>query len=107
MKAYKTLELKKEIKTLVEKQVITKAQRKTVKLVGDRIIEPDEAQWKSIENKERLRLLYAAYGIMRGKKYSEIENSHPEENHPLKKMEHGINTIVQRFEYEKVDELVA
>ena len=69
MKAYKTWELKTEIKTLVANQIIAKAQRKTVKLVGERTIDPGTAQLIVLDNKAKLRLLYAAYGVMRGKSY--------------------------------------
>jgi len=50
-------------------------------------MEPYQANWKVLENKEKLRVMYAAYGLMRGRKFSEIENHWDKEvrngQHPL------------------------
>lgn len=107
MKAYKTWELKSEIKTLVANQIITKAQRKTVSLIGERTIDPEDAQYTAWLNKNKLRLLYAAYGVMRGKTFLEIENKNKEGVVPLSELEDTINSIVEKYAYEKEDELVA
>jgi len=106
MKTYKEIksELKETIKKAVENQIFTKSQRKTVKLVGDRKMPAYEAQYKVVNNREDLRILYAAYGVMSGKKYSEIENHYPEENHPLNKYNDKIEKLL--VEYRKLEELV-
>lgn len=88
--------LKNEIKNLVEVQRELKNQRKTVNLVGDRTIEPSEAAWKHGLNRHNLRLMYAAYGVLRGKNYSQIENHYTEDEHPLKAFEADINKIVEK-----------
>lgn len=79
------LKLKNDIKNKVELQKQYKNQRKTVRLKGERTMPTREAAWKCQSNGETLRIMYAAYGMMRGKKFSQIENSYPEENHPLGK----------------------
>ena len=75
--------LKIELIDLSNVQRILKNQRKTKKLVGERLMEPWEATCKHEVNREKLRLMYAAYGLLRGKSFSQTENKHPEEGHPL------------------------
>ena len=77
--------LKAEIKRLSEYQIYLKNQRKTVKLVGVRFIFPSEATWKHRVGREHLRIMFAAYGIMRGKTFDHTEkNNRPEGHyHPL------------------------
>jgi len=65
---------KNDIKELSEQQRFLKNQRKTVKLVGKREVRPGEATWKHQMNRDKLRLMYAAYGLMKGKSFSQIEN---------------------------------
>lgn len=86
--------LKKIIKEKSENQKFYKSQRKTVKLVGERKISPDEARWKHTNNRHSLRILYAAYGLLKGKKFSQIENFYPEENHPLNNFKNDIEKII-------------
>jgi len=59
--------LKNDIKTLSSKQRELKNQMKTVRLVGERTIEPDVAAYKHWLNRQQLTLMYAAYQILRGK----------------------------------------
>lgn len=92
--------LKNEIKNLVAVQKELKNQRKTVNLVGDRTMEPWVASFKHVANRHTLRLMYAAYGVMRGKTYSQIENHFDEESHPLKKYESKINAIIEKYAVE-------
>ena len=47
--------------------------------------------------KHELRLLYAAYGLLRGKSFSQTENHYPEENHPLNKYKKEIMSIVDNY----------
>ena len=75
--------IKNDIKELAAKQKFLKNKRKTVHLVGERIMEPWEATYRHQENREKLRFMYAAYGLMRGKQFSQTENTHEEEDHPL------------------------
>lgn len=63
-----------EIAKLEAEQKNTKEQRKTERFAGTRTMQPWEAQMSAKENKHKLRLMYAAYGLMRGKKFNEIEN---------------------------------
>jgi len=89
--------LKNDIKKLVEEQKILKNQRKTERLVGERTMDFRLAAYKHRSNREKLRLMYAAYGLMRGKKFSQIENHFPEENHPLIKYLDKISKIIETY----------
>jgi len=76
--------MKEDIKTKAEEQKFLKNQRKAVKIIGERVIPAKDAAYKHMTNREDLRIMYAAYGVARGKSYSQIENHYPEEGHPLK-----------------------
>ena len=70
--------LRNEIKTLSNEQRELKNQSKTVRLVGERTMEPEQAQYRHWMNRQKLNLMYAAYQILRGKevikpKYITIE----------------------------------
>lgn len=67
--------LKNKIANLAQTQSDLKNQRKTVNLVGERIISPSEAQWKVELNKEKLREMYIVYGLSKGLEYSQIETN--------------------------------
>ena len=86
---------KNYIKGIAEEQPFLKNQRKTEYLVGERKMPADEAAYKHFYNREKLRVLYAAYGILKGKKYSEIENHYPDENHPLQQYERSIERVLK------------
>jgi hypothetical protein len=90
--------LKSDIKVLVEKQKIYRNQRKTVYIVGDRTINPSEATELHRSNGEKLRIMYAVYGLLRGKSYSQVENNHPEEGHPLNKYQYDIDKLMKVYE---------
>ena len=47
--------------------------------------------------KHELRLLYAAYGLLRGKPFSKTESAYPEETHPLHEFEEEIMKIVNQY----------
>jgi hypothetical protein len=68
------LKLKNSIKKTVEQQKFLKNQRKTVNLVGPREMDPREAAWKADSTRGVLRIMYAAYAIMRGKDINAIDN---------------------------------
>jgi len=76
--------MKIDIKAMVELQKFYKNQRKTEKLVGERKMSPSDATYKHMQNREDLRVMYAAYGQARGHSFSQTENHYPEEGHPLK-----------------------
>lgn len=101
----KALRLKSEIKSLVEKQKFYKNQRKTVKIVGEKLLSNSEATWRASGTSQKLRLMYAAYGLLRGKTFSQIENAYSEENHPLKQFQVLIDKLVK--EYEEVEVVCA
>lgn len=61
------------IKTLVAEQKDLKNPRKTVNLQGARIIDPQSAATKHFYNRIKLREMYAALGLIKGKTLEEIE----------------------------------
>lgn len=67
--------MRKDIAELEKEQKSTKPQRKTVYFTGERTM----PHWKADEavrcNKEQLRLMYAAYGLLRGKGFDITENN--------------------------------
>ena len=97
--------LKTDIKKLSENQRILKNQRKTVKLQGERTMDPSEATWKHQANREKLRAMFAAYGLMRGMSFSQIESSHHEEGHPLNEIQPRIDKIISEYSKEEVSNL--
>jgi len=91
--------MKADIKTMVEKQKELKNQRRTVKLVGKRTMSPSDAAYKHMSNREDLRMMYAAYGISRGRSVFQIESHCPTENHPLSEPYHQnmIDKILKKY----------
>ena len=67
-------EMKDGIKKAAEIQKFYKNQRKTVHIKGDRLMDAKEATRQHLSNREKLRIMYAAYGIARGKSFSQIES---------------------------------
>ena len=108
IEVYNVKALKAEIKRLSEYQIYLKNQRKTVKLVGERRMEPSEAAWKHRVGREQLRILFAAYGIMRGKSFDQTEkNNRPEgEAHPLVKFQSAIDNVLLAYTVKEVVEVV-
>jgi len=94
-----TAKMKADIKKLAEEQKFLKNQMKTVHIVGERIMDAKDAWARHHYNREDLRAMYAAYGIARGKKFSQIENNHPEENHPLNNLQKKIDRISEPYKY--------
>lgn len=70
----KIKEFRQEIAKLEKEQKMYKPQRKTVKFNGERTIEPYDAVEVVKANKLQLRMMYAAYGLMRGKTFDQIES---------------------------------
>jgi hypothetical protein len=73
-----TRPIKDLIKTYVDKQKLYKDQRKSKKNKLERTIDPKEAQYKALWNSVELRILYAAYGLLRGKSLSQVESNYSE-----------------------------
>lgn len=94
---FNTKKMKSDIKVKVEEQRFLKNQRRTEKLVGDRIMSPSDATYKHQCNREDLRIMYAAYGLARGKSFNQIENHYPEDNHPLKQFQGTIDRILEGY----------
>jgi len=89
--------MKADIKAKVELQKFYKNQRRTEKLVGDRKMSPSDATYKHMANREDLRAMYAAYGVARGKSFSQTENHYPEEGHPLHAYQRTIDRILEGY----------
>jgi len=89
--------MKLDIKTMAELQKFYKNQRKTIKLIGERKISSSDAAYKHHTNREDLRIMYAAYGLARGKKFSQIENHFPEDSHPLQKYPNSIDRLLEKY----------
>lgn len=89
--------MKSDIKELAEKQKYYKNQRKTDKIVGERQMPAWEASWQHQLNRIRLRLMYAAYGVAKGKCFSQIENHYSEENHPLREYQYDIDKLLRQY----------
>lgn len=68
-------EFRAEIAKLENEQKTIKPQRKTVHFTGERTICPDEATYKASSNSYDLRLMYAAYNLIRGKGFDITEKN--------------------------------
>ena len=94
--------LREEIAALEKKQVELKAQRKTVNLKVKRTVNPYDAAQAVDENRPKLRVMYAAYGLMRGKRFNQVENHWDNKNneiHPLYGLASQINKILNKYGY--------
>ena len=96
-------QLRQEIAALEKEQKEMKAQRKTVNIKVKRTVNPYDAAENVRNNREKLRIMYAAYGVLRGKTFEQIENSYDRENnqiHPLYGYGSSINKILNKYGYE-------
>lgn len=59
--------IKEAIKDLSQQQKELKPQRKTVHFKGTRTVEPGDATYKVDSNRYRLRHMFIAYAILKGK----------------------------------------
>lgn len=89
--------MKEDIKEMVSKQKTYKNQRRTVRLVGERTMTHWEAERNHSENRFNLRIMYAVYGLARGKSLSQIEFQHSEESHPLLAFQRNIEKITKKY----------
>jgi hypothetical protein len=94
--------LREEIAALEQEQINMKAQRKTVNLKVKRTVDPYSAAMNVLSNREKLRVMYAAYGLMRGKRFNQVENrwdTNNNDNHPLYGLASQINKILNKYGY--------
>jgi hypothetical protein len=89
--------LKNDIKKLSEEQRFLRNQRKTVNIKGERTMEPWVAAMKHRANREKLRIMFAAYGLMRGKSLEQIETNHSSEENSLKSFLPQISKIIETY----------
>lgn len=91
------IELKKDIKEKAEKQIFYKNQRKTKRLVGERKISNWEATMKHVNNRNQLRIMYAAYAALRGKEIKEVDSLKFENEWELNRFTHEVNQLVEEY----------
>lgn len=89
--------LKTDIKNLSKEQRILKNQRKTVNIKGERTMVPWQAIQRHGINRGRLRIMFAAYGLMRGKSLEEIETNHLSEENSIKNFLPDISKIIENY----------
>lgn len=89
--------MKADIKAKAELQKFYKNQRKTDKIVGERKMSASDATYKHMSNREDLRMMYAAYGLARGKTFSQIESRYSEDQHPLQNHQRTIDRILEGY----------
>jgi len=88
--------MKIDIKKMVEEQKFYKSERKNGKTMR-----PSEAQWKHSAMRKRLRIMYAAYGVARGKSFSQVEKHYENcDPHPLQQYLSQINGIIDKYKIE-------
>jgi len=91
-------QMKADIKKMVEEQKSYRLQRKYKLPEGmERTVSQSEAQWKHKANRQKLRLMYAAYGKARGKSFEQIESNHTIPPHPLEQWRVSIGSIINRY----------
>lgn len=97
----KTQTMKEAIAEMAAEQIVLKAHRKTENFKGtERKYQPWEATWKHAANRETLRAMYVAYGILRGKELDQIEPNHKTEPNMFL-----VNKLVEKYQSEfKSDE---
>jgi len=110
--------LRNTIKTLAAQQVELKNQRKTVYRVGPEIIYPylpDSYQFKHgmggsrnpyqihLQNREKLRLLYATQGLLKGRTLEEIEPHNKVNTIPLSSFRNQLDKLVAEYAIIRVD----
>ena len=76
-KDYKNIlkEFRAAIAEIENEQKTIKPQRKTVHFTGERTMGPAEATYKASSNSHDLRLMYAAYNLLRGKGFDVTEKN--------------------------------
>lgn len=87
--------LKLDIKEMAAMQPVLKNQRKTVKIEGDRFMDAETARRKHLRNRDVLRYMHIAYGMMKGKTLDDIEPRRKSEPY----MKH-VNEFIERYSKE-------
>lgn len=90
--------LKNRIMELSTEQRSLKNQRKTINIVGERTMQPWEATMRHGENRYQLRFLFAAYAVMRGRSFSQVESGYPDDDHPLNYAKDKVQKIIDYYE---------
>ena len=85
------LNMKNDIKELVKIQIYTKRQRKTVKFIGNRTIDSQDASYLAVCQKEKLKTYYQAYSELRGRE----KGSHGEVT-----LTSLFNTLLETYKHE-------
>lgn len=110
---------REEIEKLEKEQRVVKPQRKTVHFTGERTLSPADAYKKTVYNKSKLRAMYAAYNLLRGKNFEVTEKNYKPLNkeeffnlngynlqdkyvgkHPLTLRLGSINAVLNEYGYE-------
>ena len=92
--------MREEIAALEKVQKNTKEQRKTVNFHGERTMPDWKATMLVPAQREHLRVMYAAYGLLRGKKFNETENKAKlldNGKHPLTQYLPEINKFLEKY----------
>lgn len=90
--------IKNEIKKLAENQKTLKNQRKTVHIKGERVMEPWKAAYLHVSNRHQLRLLYAAYHVLRGKDLNLFETLKQKDGkYPISFYSKQIEKLVEKY----------
>lgn len=98
--------LKNNIANLAEKQRIAKPQRKTVHFQGERTMSAYDAEMFVRGLKRDLRFMYAAYGLLRGKRFEVTENNDKEfKNNGVHSLQgwwemQEVNYVLKKYGYE-------
>jgi hypothetical protein len=98
-------ELVEKIKVAASYQKFLKNQRKTVKLVGKKEMEPWEAAMKHLHNRGDLRVMYCAYAVLRGRDVSSIDSLNFEEDWAKEVFLEKVNKLVKEYAPEVVEEI--
>lgn len=69
-------EVRARIAEVEKEQKTIKPQRKTVHFEGERTLSPADAYEKTVYNKSKLRAMYAAYNLLRGKNFEVTEKNY-------------------------------
>jgi len=105
-KIYDVRKFKAEIKVAAGYQKFLKNQRKTVKLVGKRELEPWMATMKHYHNRQDLAAMYVAYGVMRGKDLDEQMKAHisKRNEYAMSSAKEKVEKLLSKYKLEKVEE---
>jgi len=89
--------IKNDIKKLAENQSNLRNQRKTIHIKGERVMESWKADYLHSENRHELRMLYAAYAVLKGKIFEEIEPKNKPDKLPLSYYKNSIDKLVEKY----------